>query len=151
LPGGDGLLARLLYREPLPGRSAHAAYLAKFLALASARDIPVYWLMPPFDPEVLAERERRGLEASYTRFALAVQARFPNVVVLDGRRLGYDASSFDDAVHLNPRGASAFTAEVASALAPEPPRRGPRWIELGHRATTSLADFAFDEAWESPR
>src|SRR5262249_50805222 len=85
-------------------------------------------------PRLQAGRERVGADASYTRFVRSDQARFPGLTVLDGRRIGFGHKVFTDGIHLDARGASAFSASVASALAPDlslAARTGAlRWVEL---------------------
>ena len=61
-------------------------------------------------------------------FVWGVAARHRNITVIDGVDAGYGNDLFNDAVHLNRRGAAAYTeavgAAVAAALAnPAGPRR----------------------------
>ena len=136
LPGGDARIGEVVYPEAWDCPAVSLAYVRRLLDLADGRRLPVYWLMTPSDPEILAERERRGLEARYTRFARGLQAEYPGLTILDGRALDYAEDRFTDPVHLNRAGASAFTAEVASALASPP---GPRWVDLAARPATAMA------------
>jgi hypothetical protein len=69
----------------------------------------------PLCPELQAGRERKGLDEDYTRFVRSFE-RFPNLVVLDGRRSGYDNPVFTDACHLDPQGAAVFSEGVAEIL-----------------------------------
>ncbi len=91
-------------------------YIVRFLALAEAHQLPVYWLMPPTHPKLQAWRDERRADASYETFVVALQKRFPNVRVIDGRRSGYGADVFWDAVHLDRDGALAFSSQVADVL-----------------------------------
>ena len=141
LPGGDAHIGEVVYPDPWRCPDVNVAYVRRTLDLAAAHGIAVYWLIPPCAADVRAERERRGLEAQYTRFARAILARHPGVTVFDGRPLDYDDDSYHDPVHLNRRGASAFTAEVAKALEGHPPGRdagGLRWVRLPERSVGAV-------------
>ena len=109
-------------------------YVDKFLDLTARRGIPVFWLLPPNSPAYLADCERSGRDARYTAYVRATQARYANVVVIDGRRSGYGRDLFIDATHLNRLGASSFSESVALLIGsyragPEPPYSG-RWVQL---------------------
>ena len=147
-PGGDARIHEVVYPDPWRCPGVNVDYVRRTLDLAAARGIAVYWLIPPCAADVLAERERRGLEGQYTRFARAILAGRPGVTVIDGRRLDYGDEAYHDPVHLNRRGASAFTAEVAAVLRDHPPaaRAGPRWLELPPRAGGPVAVARRDEA-----
>jgi len=116
---------------------ATARYVDRFLRLACARGIAVFWLLPPISPEFQARRDRLGLEAPYDAFLRARQAEFPGLVVVDGRHSGYGVSLFVDAIHLDRRGATALSDDLARRLAG--PEGGPRWSEL---APPHVADHA---------
>ena len=107
-------------------------YLRRILDLCSARGIRVYWLIPPLAPTLQARREQLGLDAAYTRFTKRIQRAYPDVIVLDTRRSGYDSPVFWDAAHLDIPGAVTLSAEVGRILRPEPgPSAGKsRWIDL---------------------
>jgi hypothetical protein len=109
-----------------------AAYLERFLALATSRGIPVFWVVPPVTTEVQDLLDCSGFDAAHTRFLESLQARHPGLVVLDGRRSRYGQDLHtDDPVHLNRRGASAFSADLAAALDRHLAEgRGPRWVTL---------------------
>ena len=110
----------------------NAAYFEKFLALAEARKIPVFWLMPPLSPPVQALRTLHGTDDAYTRFARQALGRYPRVVVLDARRANYDESVYIDPIHLDGRGAKVLTGDLAPILADRlrDPGPAPRWVEL---------------------
>ncbi len=135
-PGGDARIGEVVY----PGRwicpESSLDYVHRLLRLAQRRGIAVVWIMTPSDPAILAERERRGLEDAYDRFAVALQADHPELRILDGRRLAYPESLFTDPVHLNRLGATAFTGEIASALTARPIEP---WVRLGARPATAVA------------
>jgi hypothetical protein len=121
-----------LYNTPWKPSPVMLTYVRRFLRLAAQHDIQVYWLMPPFCPEARSRREQLGLEAAYTRFAHAIQAQFPNVVVLDGRRTGYPQSVFIDPTHLDGKGGTSLSVDVAEFLLKQRKTddKAPRWIEL---------------------
>ena len=100
-------------------------YLRKFFDLAAARGLPVFWLLPPTSPAHLARSERNGVNAGYDAFVRETQARYANVVVIDGRRAGYRRELFSDLTHLDRRGASAFSEAVGSVIGPYLDRGGP--------------------------
>jgi hypothetical protein len=110
----------------------NAAYVRRFLALARARGIRVYWLLPPVSPAIQARRDHTGADAGHTRFVRRVQEEFPGLVVLDARHAGYDHTLFVDAVHLDGRGATTLSLDVAEVLRrDEPgPARLAGWIDL---------------------
>jgi hypothetical protein len=110
----------------------NASYIRRFLALAKARGICVYWLLPPVSPAVQARREQTGADAGHTRFVRRMQAEFPGLVVLDGRHAGYDHALFVDAVHLDGQGATTLSLDVAEILRHDRPgpADGPAWIRL---------------------
>jgi len=108
------------------------AYLDRFLGLAGSRGIPVYWLIPPLCPEAHARRAARGSDEAYGRFARAMIGRHRNVVVLDARGSGYDDSVHIDHIHLDRRGASVLSGDLAAILADRLERStiGPSWVEM---------------------
>jgi hypothetical protein len=111
----------------------NAAYLERFMRLAQAHEIPVFWLLPPLVPAVQARREEMGLDLLYTTFVRAVQRRFPNLTIIDGRHSGYEHTVFVDAAHLDRYGAGTLTEGVAGVVQPYLDRGRPtlpRWINL---------------------
>jgi hypothetical protein len=59
-------------------------------------------------------------------------ARYPDLVVVDGRSSGYPEGAFGDAFHLNRRGALAYTgglAEIVERALAEPSRVS-GWVAL---------------------
>jgi hypothetical protein len=97
-------------------RQEHATYIDRFLDLANRRHIPVVWLLPPNVPTIDRGRERLGVSRRFDAFIRGFQARFPNLIVIDGRSLAFDHSLFVDPVHLDRRGATALTMELADVL-----------------------------------
>ena len=114
-------------------RPENAGYVRKFLALASSRGIRVYWVIPPVSPTAQERRFQNGQEAAYSRFVASIQAEYPGLTVIDGRRLDLDTSSFFDPVHLNGRGAATLSGEVAKVLGATTPGGGeaPSLVRLG--------------------
>ena len=110
----------------------NARYAEKFLKLAQAHGIPVFWAMLPLSPEVQALRDRNRTDEAYDRYAREVLARHPEVVVVDARRSRFDGSAFYDPIHLNVEGARAFTAGLAAELAArlEGHPSADRWVAL---------------------
>ena len=108
------------------------AYLERFLDLADRHAIPVFWVLPPYQPALQERCERSGFDARHEAFVRARQADHPDLVVLDGRRSGYEAGVFVDWHHLGTVGAAAFSAEVGRAIRRHLDRPGPRsrWTAL---------------------
>ena len=124
-------LAAILYPKHWGCDRLNALYIVRFLALAEARGIAVHWVIPPIRPDVQARRETLGLDAEYGGFIRRLQTRFPRLVVIDGRHAGYTIADFVDPIHLNRRGAVAFSAGIAECLAGRSQSvDAPRWIEL---------------------
>jgi hypothetical protein len=124
------------------------AYIRRFFDLAAERGIPVFLLLPPMHPVTQSSYDRNGLTAINTRFARAAVSRYPNVVLIDGRRAGFDHTLFcGDKVHLNARGGAALSLEVAAIIRRHlaNPAASPRWIDLpsihGHPSEMPRKDF----------
>jgi hypothetical protein len=92
------------------------AYAERFLALAEAHRIQVYWLIPPMTPSVVARRAVRGTDARYDGFVRSILAKHRSTVVLDGRFSGYDDSVHHDHIHLNNQGGMILSADLAEIL-----------------------------------
>ena len=111
----------------------NTTYIRRFLELTASRKIAVFWLLPPTSPGVQARREQSGTDAAHTQFVRSMQAAYPHVVVVDARRSGYAADLFVDAIHLDGRGATTLSTDVAAILDEHLSRRGSdkdRWIAL---------------------
>ncbi len=87
-----------------------------FLDLAAHHELPVFWLLPPLSPTTQALREQQGHDAFYTRLVRKVQARYPNVTVVDARHSGFPHDVFTDPVHLDRDGAALLTRRLAAVL-----------------------------------
>jgi hypothetical protein len=109
----------------------NAEYLRRLLGLAQAHGITVYWLIPPVHPGVQAAKEAAGFDARYLAFVRSCQARYSNLVVIDGSRSGYDPSTFVDPDHLGLEGAYALSTDLGNVLCRA--RVAPvanRWVSL---------------------
>ncbi len=113
-------------------RPSNLLYVDKFLALAASRGIPVFLLVAPIHPGVLAERERRGLHVAYDAFLRDLLDRHPHVVVVDGRHAGFGHGAFVDACHLQIEGALALSQGLADVIAArlDAPDAADRWVSL---------------------
>jgi len=105
----------------------HAASIRRFLRLAAARGVAVYWLLPTTAPALSEARRRDGRGPAYERFVRGWQAEFSGLRVLDPSAVLSDPADFHDALHVDRRGAVALSASVAEALAGPPPGR---WVDL---------------------
>jgi hypothetical protein len=125
---------RSLLRTPWAPSTVGRAYVGRFLDLAEARGVRVFWVIPPFCPKLRDARAAVGLDRSYAAFARGFQARHPGLTVIDGSGAGagYGDELFCDAVHLNRRGAAAYTEAVGAAVASllAAGRDAPRWAAL---------------------
>lgn len=136
MPGSETHLSEPVIRYFAAPWSCHPInrkYVEKFLSLATSRQIPVFWLLPPLDPELQSRRDASLRDASYSAFLSGLQARYRNVIVLDGRHSGYGAEALSDATHLNRQGAGVFSLEVGRILRQSLAMRAPnidRWIRL---------------------
>jgi hypothetical protein len=110
----------------------NATYAEKFLELAASRQIPVFWLIPPLNPEVRKLRAARGSEEAFTRYVQAVIARHPDVTVVDARRSGYERSVYVDTIHLDQKGARVLSTDLADVLVDRlrESQDRTRWVEL---------------------
>ena len=126
-PGNTELLPAAWQPDPVV-----ATYLERFLALAEARNIPVFWLIPPMVPALQDRHEQGGTDVCFTRFARQIQARFPHVVVIDGRHARYPHSVFIDPTHLDCQGAALFSDDLAPIIGRslDGPEAAARWVSL---------------------
>ena len=106
----DGLYSRW---DPDP---VNVAYLERFLGLASSRQIPVYWLLPPIHPAVQAGTDANRFDLAYSNFVLGMKMRFPGTSVVDARHSGFPAEEFIDGAHLNRPGALKYSAALGQLL-----------------------------------
>ncbi len=107
-------------------------YFHAFLDLAARHRIRVVWLLPPISPGTQVIWEARGDELLFERFIRDQLRRHPNVVVLDGRHSGYEATAFHDRVHVDRDGALSLSFAVGNLLVRGDldPDQGARWVML---------------------
>jgi hypothetical protein len=134
-PGYHGEIAPPYYVHFVPEswscNSVNARFIQRFLDLAASRGILVYWVLPPYCPELFAERQRRGLDVKFEAFVRHWQSRYPNVVVLDAERSQYGPEAFNDASHLSRPGACALSADIGElARTRTKASAGPLWVQL---------------------
>ena len=96
-------------------------YIGRFLRLAAAHGLPVYWVVPPVRTELQAACGRSGFDAAYNDFFDRILDRYPNVVLVDGRAASYGPDVFMDPHHLGLEGAFALTNGLCDLLASGPP------------------------------
>ncbi|MFO0953839.1 MAG: hypothetical protein U0835_22320 [Isosphaeraceae bacterium] len=109
----------------------NSRYVERLLALAEARKIPVFWLVPPLHPGHQENHDRLGHAARYTAFLREIRTRHPGLTVIDGRHAAYPARVMADEVHLTRPGAAVFSDAVAMILADHlAGRRAPGWVEI---------------------
>jgi hypothetical protein len=108
------------------------AYTDRLLDLADRHGIRVLWLLPPVGARVDQWRKDTGLDRFFERQARSIQAEHPHVIVVDGRSSAYPPRAFGDPIHLNRRGAIAYSqglAEVVDHLL-KAPSTMPAWVSL---------------------
>jgi hypothetical protein len=148
--GNTEIFRNELYPDDWRSSPQNALYVRRILEVAAEHRIPVFWLLMPFSSEVEALRERKGLDVRYDRFVNRCQARYPNFVVIDGRRSGYDHAVHVDPIHLDREGALALSVDVAEILRRylTDPTKLPRWVTLpAYR--TPVAEVPLEDANES--
>ena len=107
----------------------------RFLALARESQIQIYWLLMPQLPAFQDQMVRTGMAARHEQLVRSWQAKYPEIVVLDGRRKMTDLDGFWDSQHLSVAGASGFSrilGEVLKGLMTDPKPTDPRhrWVNL---------------------
>ena len=120
------------YFQPFHCLPIHQYYLERFLDLAAQHQIPVYWLLPPYRPDMQARCVRSGFDRDHTAFVRQFQARYPEVTILDARQAHYPASVFHDPHHLGLEGTAVMSADVGQMLRQSLDASGSqnRWIAL---------------------
>jgi hypothetical protein len=121
--------------------ATNRAYIEKFLDLAASRQIPVFWVLPPYKPELQARCEQAGIDALHESFVRGLQAKHPGLRVIDARHAGYDAAVFSDLHHLGREGAALFSTEVAEVLRRHhaDPESTSRWLALADFRSAPVA------------
>jgi hypothetical protein len=139
-----------LFPENWKCERANGLYVRRFMDLATANAIPVFWLIPPHCSQVQAGRERAGSNAAYDRFVGEIQAKFPEVVVIDGRRAGFEDSLFADPIHVDRDGAVVLSVAVAEVIRPYlSGRTGSRRIDLSAPRNVDPRRFALEDVAQS--
>jgi hypothetical protein len=115
-------------------------YARRFFDLAAAQGIRVFWLVPPISAGRQQIKNETGEDQEQTLFIRQTQAKYPNVVVIDGRRLGYSIEAFADETHLAAPGAAAFSSEVAAVVRRvlDTQATGQLWVTLRARGDVDL-------------
>jgi hypothetical protein len=110
-------------------------YVRRFLKLAESHQVPVFWVLQPNAASVDRRREHDGYNAQYEAFVRAYQARFANLVVIDGRHVNYPKEVFTDPVHLDRHGAIIYSLGVAEVIRAHivEHKPEPRWVALPDR------------------
>ena len=107
-------------------------YLDKFLALAEAHHVRVFYILCPCSPNWQRASTARDPEGNYHRAIRRHVLTHPNVQVVDARFAGYELGLFLDHSHLSHRGALLFSTDLAHAVKRElgPDATGERWLEV---------------------
>jgi len=115
---------------------AHAFYVDRFLGLAQAHQVPVYWVLTPAMSTWLDRNDGAGTLGAYRQYVRNCLERFSSLTVLDAQRVGWDRSTFRDPIHLNRDGAARLSLAVADAIATTEarPAKAARWLELNGNA-----------------
>ncbi len=111
---------------------ANRTYVRRILELTAKRGISTYWLLPPIAPALQEKREQSGAEEGYLKFVRSFQESFPHLKVVDGRHAGYSHNVFVDSSHLDGRGATTVSTDVAEILRQDLGGAAPnqRWVAL---------------------
>jgi hypothetical protein len=104
--------------KPWAGDPVNERYVRKFLRLAESRQIPVYCLVMPVHPTIQSQFQANGVGRDLGNLLARYGARFSNLTVIAARDSTCQDSLFCDGVHLNHRGAVAFTNQLAEILRP---------------------------------
>ncbi len=107
----------------------NAEYVRKFLSLAEAHDVPVYWIVPPVSPRLRALRDEQGADLEYVALLRRVAKQHPKLTVVDGQHAGYPARVFSDGSHLDVEGAYTLSESLAALIQAHPAGTG-QWLEL---------------------
>lgn len=87
-------------------------YLERLVDLAARFQTPVFWLLPPYQPELQARCERSGFDRAHEDFVRRMLARHPNLRVLDARHSGFPPEFFFDLHHLGREGAAVLSSDL---------------------------------------
>jgi hypothetical protein len=107
-------------KPPTPEQVARSepldAYSRRFLALAAAHGIRVFFLLSPVSPGLQEARIQSGQDTNDTIIAHKLQALDPRLILVEGRQTGYPTETYFDPVHLNEQGARRLSLDVAAVL-----------------------------------
>jgi len=138
------ILHRGFYRE-WTCHPANELAIDRFIELAAAHGIAVYWVLPPQLPRLEAALAGTDFEARHENFVRSRQARHPNLIVLDGRGRMKDLGGFYDAIHLSAEGANGFSRVLGNVIRATVPRGhgkpvlpASRWIGLAECRPVAL-------------
>ena len=131
----SAILRGFLLGDVRPCDPDESLYIHRLIDLAAAHGVRVCWVIFPFAPALQSEREAKGLDAAYTGIVREFTGH-PNLVVLDARRSGYNASVFTDASHLDLEGSATLSNDVADVLLRA--ADSPNWVFLPPFRKTSI-------------
>ena len=130
-PWNDKQHQRTFYTPDWAPDRVNADYLRAFMTLAESHGVTVYWLIPPTVPGLQAAKSSAGFDAKYVAFAQTLQARFANLIVIDGRHANYDPKHFSDPDHLGVEAATALSEDLGDTIRRLRREIPPdRWVEL---------------------
>ena len=150
-PRNDQNYQRTFYAPSWTPNRVNADYLRAFMTLAESRGVTVYWLIPPIVPGLQAAKAAAGFDAKFVTFARTLLARFPNLVVIDGRHADYDPTHFCDSEHLGAEGAMALSEALGDTLRHLRRETPPdRWVELPRYRRRGNA-YPVEDVWTAIR
>jgi hypothetical protein len=100
----------------------------------------VAWVFTPFQAKLQQCTRESGFDRAWTEYVASWTARYPNLVVIDGRGLTYPDSAFFDPNHLSRDGVVDFShrfAEILPELASGLPSRN--WYRLAGGLTMTCS------------
>lgn len=109
----DELDAR--YKQPFSVQEFNHYYLNQFLNLASAHQIPVYWVTLPEMPVVEQCRQQYDFNTGYYRFIDELEKK-QQIHFLQRDFLVWSETNFIDQTHLSPDAAEKFTRIIGEGL-----------------------------------
>jgi hypothetical protein len=102
-------------KKPFAVRKFNDLMLGKFLKLARANHIPVYWVTMPVLPAVYESRKPFHFDRDYQAFLAELQDRY-GIQVVQKEFLLLDDHDFVDSLHLNRPAAENFTRYLGNKL-----------------------------------
>lgn len=92
-------------------------HLSAFLDAARARQIPVFWVLPPVSPAVQARRDASGAEAKHLAFVESLTRPYPDVRILNFQHAGFESTDFVDPRHMTGDASKRLTRQIAAIVA----------------------------------